>query len=99
MASWTYRPCIVKHYTGWERWEIRTFFGDEAGEIRTWSNHPIKLEGYTLSELQEKAHKLASDVQKYSPITIYINACVKCGAEESSLKLETIRCVKCLFKR
>lgn len=98
MASWHYRPCRIVHQDGTETWDIRSFYYDEEGTPRGWSQHSSYPFGETCEELKSDLNKMLEDVNNRQLLTLYVYTCSECGESDARTEKDRTTCPLCLSK-
>lgn len=98
MANWHYRPCKIVHEDGSEIWDIRSFYYDEEGTPRGWSQNSAYPFGETLEELKSDLSKMFEDLARREVLTLYVYTCDTCGESDARTEKERTTCHDCLHK-
>jgi hypothetical protein len=98
MSSWHYRPCKIVHEDGSETWDIRSFYYDDEGDPRGWSQHCSYPFGETLEELKNDLQKMLDDAGNRKVLTLYVYTCTGCGEPDARTEKERTLCQSCLPK-
>jgi uncharacterized protein YifE (UPF0438 family) len=98
MANWHYRPCKIVHEDGSESWDVRSFYYDDEGTPRGWSQHCSYPYGDTLEQLKNDLQKMMEDVATRNVLTLYIYTCTECGESDARTEKERTICPMCLSK-